>query len=63
MLDAGVGQAPHTTPPAPASSLVGGVPFPTPNPLQLLSSPGKTVVLEGREIVILSWSLASDQER
>ena len=42
---------------------VGGslVLFPTPNPLQLLSSPGRTVVLEGREIVILSWSLASDQ--
>lgn len=43
---------------------VGGslVLFPTPNPLQLLSSPAKTVVLEGRETVILSWSLASDQE-
>lgn len=43
---------------------VGGslVLFPTPNPSQLLSSSAKTVVLEGRVIVILSWSLASDQE-
>lgn len=35
--------------------------FPTFNPWQLPSSPGKTVVSEGREIVILSWALASDQ--
>ena len=55
----------HVPWPQPPARWVGGslVPFPTPNPLQLLSSLGKTVVLEGREIVILSWSLASDQER
>lgn len=65
-LDTGVRQVPTPSSLAqPPAQWVGGslVPFPTPNPLQLLSSPGKTVVLEGREIVILSWSLASDQER
>lgn len=72
-LDTGAGGLLTPWPVAPASSSaglglgvglsVGGslVLFPTPNPLQLLSSPGRTVVLEGREIVILSWSLASDQ--
>ena len=72
-LGTGAGLAPHPCPrPWPPAlwvraccRAVGGgsvVPLPTLNPLQLLPSPGRTVVLEGREIVILSWSLASDQE-
>lgn len=67
-MDSGVGQAsPSMSAGQPPAWWVGGggslVPFRTPNPLQLLSFPGQTVVLEGREVVILSWSVASDQER